>query len=620
VVKLAVACGGEDPTPSINGKAESNGHAQDSPFNLHVGSGSSITDRVVAYLAKVPPAVEHENGHSRTFCAARAVVWGFNLGAETGFHILRKHYSPHCKPPWSDEELWHKCQDADKPPFTKRRGWLLEESTNGSAQASDSQPEPGPWEAPLPLGDVPGVEPFPLAVFPDAVVRFIESVSATLHCPNDYVAVPALVLAGFSIGASRALEIKQGWEERASVYAAVIAPTGSAKSPSLGAAMRPIQKEQERLHEAHLRDMEDHEENRQEKKPIEKVLYTGDCTVEKLAGLLQENRRGILYEADELVAWVNALNQYKGGRGADRQFYLSGWSGEPVSVHRKNQQGSVFVRHPFISVLGGLPPALLRRLRGDKNSYDGFFERILFTYPTPPPAEGEDWACISHAVAGEWSATLAHLRDLQMERHPEKGEHPKFVELTSCGRKAWERFTNDLADQRNDALLPEALAGCYAKMKGYCARLALILHELRFIHKEVQDEKVDGWSVGQASKLVAYFQSHARKVYAVIDADEGIADAKRVLAWLANSVNSVNSVNVCGEVSKRDIHAHVLGSRRTVDDAEVIIGILLRHGYLRPVLTQDKQGPGRRPSPRFEVHPSVFSHDTRSHNSHYSQN
>lgn len=109
-----------------------------------------IEARAVAYLDKCDPAISDHGGHNTTIAVARAIVLGFNLGADAGFDILAKFYNPRCSPPWSDAELLHKCQDADvDATFEKRRGWLLDEelparntkrSPNQSRRVSNEQP------------------------------------------------------------------------------------------------------------------------------------------------------------------------------------------------------------------------------------------------------------------------------------------------------------------------------------------------------------------------------------------------------------------------------------------------------------------------------------------------
>src|SRR5439155_21149634 len=56
----------------------------------------------------------------------------------------------------------------------------------------------------------------------------------------------------------------------------------------------------------------------------EHVLST-DPTSEALVPMLRD-AKGILLFRDELVAWVKSMDQYRGGKGADRQNFLSAWS------------------------------------------------------------------------------------------------------------------------------------------------------------------------------------------------------------------------------------------------------------------------------------------------------
>jgi hypothetical protein len=89
----------------------------------------SIVERALAYLATMPGAISGQRGHDRLMDAARVVVYGFDLGPETGYQILAEHYNRRCDPLWTEKELRHKCAEADTVPFGKSRGWLLEQST-----------------------------------------------------------------------------------------------------------------------------------------------------------------------------------------------------------------------------------------------------------------------------------------------------------------------------------------------------------------------------------------------------------------------------------------------------------------------------------------------------------
>jgi hypothetical protein len=451
------------------------------------------------------------------------------------------------------------------------------------------------WSKPLPLADAPGVPPFPLHVFPDGLQRFATDAAEAAACPVDYVAGPMLALAGAAIGASRALQVKQGYSERAALYLAVAGLPGGGKTPALKAAAAPFHDTQARLHAEWRQAVEDaHAEaekagkGARPKLPQERLIFVDNVTVEVMGKLLEQTTRGLVMITDELTAWVARLNQYKRGQGDDRQFYLSAWAGQPVSVHRKNPDAPrVYVAHPFVAVVGGLPPDMVTRLCGERRADDGFLDRILFVYPDPPAATGESWRCVGKEEAECWRLALLRLFGLEQEAG-ERGPRPRFVHLTSCGRRAWEVFTTGQADDLNAGKVPDHLRGPWSKFRGYCARLSLVLHFLRCAAGEAADEDVDGQDVEQAAELVAYFQGHARRVYHALGADARLADARKVLQWLRERPD-------LKRFTRRDVHQGLRGSERftAADGLDAPLQLLERHGYVRKVEVPHERGPGR---------------------------
>jgi hypothetical protein len=121
--RLAEACGCKPPS----GVGWPWDERRDPPpkFLLRVRASACGTEaRAVRYLAKCKAAVSGQGGHAKSFFAARAVVWGFDLGAEVGFRLLKEHFNPRCNPKWSDKDLWHKCQAADRLPYKHPRDYL----------------------------------------------------------------------------------------------------------------------------------------------------------------------------------------------------------------------------------------------------------------------------------------------------------------------------------------------------------------------------------------------------------------------------------------------------------------------------------------------------------------
>jgi hypothetical protein len=340
------------------------------------------------------------------------------------------------------------------------------------------------------------------------------------------------------------------------------------------------------------------------RKPKRATIYVSDATVESLARELLNNPRGVTLIRDELTALVAGMDQYRAkGRGADRQFYLSAWAGEPICVHRKNlEDGAIFVPHPFLGIIGGLPPDLLTRLRGEKNIADGWLDRYLFSFPEPTRAQGETWKCVSQDSQDAWSETLRYLWELGQEPDLAGGQRPRLVDLDATGREAWVTFTTNLAKQMNEETFAEHLRGPWAKMKGYCARLALILAFLHAAQSQTELKTVNDKHISDAAKLVRYFESHARKVYAVMDADRDVEKARRLQDWIKREKR---------QEFKRWEPYEDLKNRTdlsSIDDLDAPLERLTKHHIIRPKQLPQRTGPGRRPAAVYEVNPHLYRH------------
>jgi hypothetical protein len=354
--------------------------------------------------------------------------------------------------------------------------------------------------------------------------------------------------------------------------------------------------------------------------PVHKRLVVSDATTEALVPILKDNPRGVVRVGDELTGWVQSMNQYRaGGRGADVQFWLSAWSGVTVTKDRSgtHEQGPLRVRRPFISVIGGLTPDKLTTLRGDKpwqrSEQDGFIDRVLLSYPQEVPATGENWLEVAPETLQQLRDVMNKLLDLQMiPVVPQGGDEahdwrPKVVRLTTSGRQAWERFTRSHAAEINRDGFPPSLVGPWAKLRGYCARLALIIHFLRHAAGEVNDEDGDGESMARAARLVRYFKEHARKVYAVMDADPKVATARRLLRWIVRNGQPA--------FTRRDAYRAMRGAVKNVEEVDPLLDLLERHAYIRPAPAAESHRAGRKASPGFEVNPSILGQ-----NGHIGQN
>lgn len=455
------------------------------------------------------------------------------------------------------------------------------------AKYEDNDQEP----IPLPKNKV---FPFPVEVLPYALQKVLTACANSIVCPVDYLALPLLSAAGVAIGNSRAIEIKMGWIEGPRIFTAVVAKPGSRKSPANRIILMPIYKmqaemadeyEQRRneyekelnIYEGVLKEWQKSKNGEPKPAPPQQPsmgqIVTTDSTLEALASVLKRNPRGILYNSDELTGWVRSFNQYKAAKGADRQAWLSLWSGTSMVVNRKNSTIPLVIDSPFVGVTGGLPPDVLSDLIDERGREDGFIHRILFAYPDSTSLE---WT--EHEISSE---SFEHLEkafrgltaldyDLGI---------PKLIRFEPEAKRVWVEFISDHYREQEDPSFPDSLRGPWAKMEGYAARLALIIHMLRYVCDETPQEDIDAKSMCAAADLIDYFKSHTRRVYSELRSTPDDKKAEGTLSWIQSKG---------GTVTARDLQRnHVAGVKKS-SEAKSLLKDLAERGH--GTVTEGKNG------------------------------
>jgi len=325
---------------------------------------------------------------------------------------------------------------------------------------------------------------FPTDTLPEWVRAFVEHSARALGVPTDLIAIPVLVDISVGIGNNWRIQLKPSYQESASVYGAIIGNPGVMKSPALQAGLRS------------LRFPHNAEPGNRR--------FTSDVTTEKLAELLDKHPRGILLYRDELSAWVRAMNQYRSGKGADRQFYLQARGGSPLTVDRINGT-DIFVLHPFLSIVGTIQPDMLSELEDAHGREDGFLARPLYAWPDPVPVRWTDEE-VPDAVISEYDRHLQALYDL-----PDNDE-PVVLSLTPAAKGFFTDWHDVHCEEGENANFSSFMQAVYSKLKGYCGRLALI----HAVTSNPDTVEVDVESIAAAAAQIEYFKRQAFKVDAAL--------------------------------------------------------------------------------------------------------
>ena len=372
---------------------------------------------------------------------------------------------------------------------------------------------------------------FPVSIFPTKIQRIISEVHECHNYPTDYIAAAILTAIAVGIGNTHLAQIKQGWMESPILYMALIGRPGANKSHPLSFAMKPFLDYDYRQNQEFEKALAKYDElmsmSRKERaesggeqfpqEPIRKRFLVSDVTPEGLSLIHAQNKRGLCLWADELSAWFKNFNRYN--NGSEEQFWLSVFSAKTTMSDRKNAKSSIFIKRPYISVIGTIQKKILNELAKGERSNNGFIDRILFVMPNLQQKARWNDKELPEDIEQEWNTVIDKL--IQSECHlNEHGEiEPQILFFSEDAKKRLYEWQHENARQC-DMETNDALVGIYCKLEIYIIRFCLIIQLARWTCGECDKHTIDLESVNRAILLTEYFRTTAVKVQTAVSQEQ----------------------------------------------------------------------------------------------------
>ena len=309
---------------------------------------------------------------------------------------------------------------------------------------------------------------FPVSIFPSKIQRIISEVHECHNYPTDYIAAAILTAIAVGIGNTHLAQIKQGWLESPILYMALIGRPGANKSHPLSFAMKPFldyDYQQNQVFEKALakydelmsmsrKERADNGEEQFPQEPVRKRFLISDVTPEGLSLIHAQNKRGLCLWADELSAWFKNFNRYN--NGSEEQFWLSVFSAKTTISDRKNAKSSIFIKRPYISVIGTIQKKILSELAKGERSSNGFIDRILFVMPNLQQKARWNDKELPENIEQEWNTIIDKLIQQEYALN-EFGEiEPQILLFTEDAKRRlyeWQHHFSELCDQETNDLL-----------------------------------------------------------------------------------------------------------------------------------------------------------------------
>lgn len=525
-----------------------------------------IYQRVLAYLAATPPAIEGKGGDMATFTTACTVIHGFDLTPSEAV-VLVTDWNGRCSPPWSEKELQHKFNEADKREDGqgRQRGYMLEQESVPILQSViDFCNEHFPNNA---VNEKASAQPsndyvaFPTDLLPHPLCQFVTEVSNAIGCDPSFVALPLLAALAGAIGDSRRLFVKSGWLVPAIIWAAVIGESGTAKSPAFRAVMKyPKQHqaairdkfaEQQKQYEHDL-DIHEVELKRWKQKKLwqggtprpevpEKPPYlrttVSDATLEGLVSILEENPNGVLAEFDELAGFFGSFDKYRSGSGSDSATWLSIYNGDSITVDRKGT-GHTFVPAAYVSITGNIQPGVLPDCFTSKHRESGMMARFLMALPNRIAKQWNENE-ISNETNGHVARLFSYLYSLEPQIDDASNRTPYLFYMNPEAKQHWISFYN-----RHNQELAEhsgSMAAAYSKLEEYPLRFALIFHCVKQAMGFAPDHYIQADTIQSAIALTDWFKNESQRIQSLMSFGEKKTDTERLVEFIRNKGGVVTS-------------------------------------------------------------------------------
>jgi len=379
---------------------------------------------------------------------------------------------------------------------------------------------------------------------PAELAHSLERISSWIGATPAAMMVTLLPVAAslLSIGTELEIDAGMGFYAPPILFTGLVAPSGTKKSPIQRQILGPLLRLQAEADQDYDHDIAAYEialrdwdltkpEDRgpRPRKPSPREYHTADATREALARMQsQQPERGILVTPDELAALFKGQNQYRNGRGHDKESLLTAFDGSGLKVDRASGV-RISLPRTSLSITGTIQPDILREMMGDFSDASGQWARFLWCLlplkPAPFPRQTQP-----DGLSEQLYGIYQRLAGFPACCYP----------LSPEAKRAFADWYDQL-DQLRITETHQGLQAVYAKMQGYTGRLALILHCLdAAVERRQPDEAVSVQSVRSAIKLVRWFMGQVKLLYAEGETAWGVLEPiytkliqlSRVRGWL----------------------------------------------------------------------------------------
>ncbi|HYG01652.1 MAG TPA: DUF3987 domain-containing protein [Chryseosolibacter sp.] len=309
------------------------------------------------------------------------------------------------------------------------------------------------------------------------------------------------------------------------VWAALVGMSSSGKSLVLNKLLNPLENIQAEFDSEWEDQIKGVSDDARKRLPLRVAIYRDAHVPTLIKSVLPDNPKGILKLTDELLEWINGMNQLSKKEGTDEQVWLSSWNCNKYSAIRSGKD-KVVIPRPFVNIVGGIQLTLLPRLFAKDRDTTGFIFRLLFALPDADDKIAE--LDPTFEIPSEWYDVYKKSAERLYKDLPvvDFNYEPRICQLKPDAiaiYQAWVKSKTLTINRMEDQREREIHSGIFGKIKEYSLRFAAILHladqsldpqyEADFFTAFKQREYIDSGVMMRSIKLADYFFGSAAEAY-----------------------------------------------------------------------------------------------------------
>ena len=330
------------------------------------------------------------------------------------------------------------------------------------------------------------------------IQRIIKNFAEVYQCDADIIVSTIYAIA--SIAVNKSIKLFDGkYTNYPSMWICHVAPSGSNKSAPVKMLFKPINELNEEAVMAYYDELCHADKDEGNKpKPICKKLSLTDSTPEAIYKALSFMPQ-MVYR-DEIKGMIDDFDRYN--RSGIISNMLSIWDSTSFCIDRKTEDPT-FIREPFLDILGGIQPGLLKSTFGNPQlMISGFNQRILFVYPDKVPITYYSDKQLSEAIMPYWTNFVRELMALE----------PTTLTLSPEAKDFYCTYYNMLQVKKSSA--DDYMQYVYSKLQIIILRWSIVTHLLwEKTFETYHKDSISGDEMLQSVQCMLYFENAAEKVY-----------------------------------------------------------------------------------------------------------